>query len=210
MASFSRWLLVPVLLDPSEMVALFAELGEFLIVDVSRVTAEGEISRGDFLNIYSDYVEGLKSGEVQTSPWFSSCFTTTMEAVEVRPVPDGRAVRRAAAPVIQLQPHTFAHSADDGKFRSMVRGPGAISWGIQFSYPQLFEDPTTREIVKVDATFPNSTIFRTLQRWVRHHTRPTPFEVDGKRVNVPIRLGKVCFEWIDKHPQLGDLCVLKS
>ena len=210
MAKFAKWLQVPVLLDPSEMEALFAEMGEFLIVDVSRVTAEGEISQADFLQIYADYIGGLRAGEVRTSPWFSSCFTTTMEAIEVCELPNGRAVRRAAAPVIQLQPHTFSRSNDDGKFRSMVRGEGAIPWGIQFSYPQLFEDPTTREIVKVDATFPNSTIFRTLQRWVRHHTRPTPFEVDGKRINVPIRLGKSCFEWIDQHPQLGSLCVLKS
>ncbi len=210
MANFSKWLALPVLLDGSEMEALFEAMGEFLIIDVSRVTAEGEIARDEFLQIYSDYVEGLKRGEVGMSPWFASCFTTSWEAIEVRELSDGRAVRRASAPVIQLQPHTFAHSKDDGKFRSMVRGEEAVSWGIQFSYPQLFEDPVTREIVKVDTAFPNSAVFRTLQRWVRHHTRPTPFEVDGKRVNVPIRLGKSCFEWIDQHPQLGDLCVLKS
>ena len=209
MANFSKWLLVPVLLDRVEMEALFAELGEFFIVDVSRVLEEGGISHAEFLKIYSEYVEGLKRGEVNTSPWFSSCFTTTEEAIETRTVPDGRMMRKACAPVVQLQPHTFTYSTDDGKFRSMVRGEGAISWGIQFSYPQLFEDPATRDIVKVDATFPNTPFFRTLQRWVRHHTRPTPFEVEGRRINVPIRLGKQCFEWIDRHPELEDLCVLK-
>jgi hypothetical protein len=207
---FSKFLLVPVLLDSAEMKALFAELGDFFIFDVSRVLDDGEISRGEFLSVYAEYVEGLKRGEVITSPWFSSCFTTTEETIETIVVPDGRAMRKACAPVVQLQPHTFTYSTDDGKFRSMVRGEGAISWGIQFSYPQLFEDPKSRDIVKVDGTFPNTPFFRALQRWVRHHTRPTPFEVEGRRINVPIRLGKQCFEWIDQHPQLGHLCVLKS
>lgn len=211
MAKFARWVQIPVLLDPSEMTELFDALGEFLIVNVSSVSTEGEISRQAFLNIYAEAIASLRAGQVPASPWFSSCLTTTWEAIEVRELPDGRAIRRAAAPVIQLQPHTFTHSDDDGKFRSMVRGAGAIWWGLQFSYPGLYEDPKTREIVKVDASFPNSPIFRTLQRWVRHHTRPTPFLVDGELVNVPIRTGKRVFEWIDEHPQLGErLCVLKS
>jgi hypothetical protein len=41
-----------------------------------------------------------------------------------------------------------------------------------------------------------------MQQWVRSHTIATPFEVEGKKVNVPIRLGKECLSRINSHPQL--------
>jgi hypothetical protein len=107
-------------------------------------------------------------------------------------------------PIIQLQAHTLFYSQLDGQVRSMVRGEGEIHWGIQFSYPQIYQNAQTGQIEKIEDNekFPNTALFRRLQRWVRDHTRATPLEVGGKRVNLPARLGKQCFSWINRHPQL--------
>ena len=97
------------------------------------------------------------------------------------------------------------YSEHDGKFRPMVFGLDSVTWGLQFSYPQLFMDGRTKEAFAVveSEEFPNTALFHQLQRWMRQNTLPTPFLVDGKRVNSPIRLGKACLPWINRHPQLA-------
>ena len=46
--------------------------------------------------------------------------------------------------------------------------------GDWFGYPQMMEDPDTKEPVQIiDApAFPNTSLFRTLQKWVRESTVP--------------------------------------
>jgi hypothetical protein len=107
--------------------------------------------------------------------------------------------------VIQLQYHCFDYSPFDGEVRSMVYGQEAISWGLQFSYPQLYIDPHSKDICetnKSDAA--NTQLFRKLQRWLRQYSVPTPFIADGKRFNAPIRIGRGCLPWLQRHPQLKD------
>jgi hypothetical protein len=107
-------------------------------------------------------------------------------------------------PVIQLQGHHFFYSTLDEKFHPMVLGPDSVTWGIQFSYPQIYQHPQSHLYAKVDDSldFPNTALFRRLTQWMREHTTATPFIVQEKRTNSPIRLGKKCFSWIAKHPQL--------
>ena len=118
------------------------------------------------------------------------------------PVDGDRQIIKVKKPVIQMQAHRIGYSSLDGKFRPMVMGKESISWGIQFSYPQIYED--SGKVVKVNESdqFPNTARFKKMQRWMRRHTIPTPFLADGKRVNVPMRLGKQCLPWINTHPQL--------
>ena len=116
-------------------------------------------------------------------------------------VGEGETLLRIRGPVVQLRPHRFSYSAVDGKFRSMVMGTQTISWGVQFSYPQFCQLPDA-SVHQVNDSFPNTAVFKQLQRWVRHNTIPTPLKVDGTRTNVPIRLGKNCIPWIHRHPHL--------
>src|SRR5262249_6774145 len=91
-----------------------------------------------------------------------------------------------------------------GKFHSKVFGESCINWGIQFSYPQLFSDPNTKEVLRVTegTLFPNTALFKTLQRWIRSHTIPTPMQTPTGPLNLSVRIGKECLAWINAHPQL--------
>lgn len=204
----AKWLHLPLLIDLAEMASLLGELPEVKIFSASRVVQRGEeeISREAFLSSYGAYVDALRSGDLlppgQTRDLFSSLFTCAEEELYLVEAGEGRAIVRASRPVIQLQVHQIGYSPLDGKFRSMVFGKESISWGIQFSYPQVFQEGMTKRFFKVDDSFPNTASFRRLQRWVRYQTRATPFEVGGERINVPIRLGKNAFSWINNHPQL--------
>lgn len=210
----SKWLSTAILIDLDEMKALFAFLGDFDIFITSCLVTKGEgsIPHQLFLSKYGEYIrdiqEGMISDEGMYRSFFSSVFTTTVDSLYSLPTGDTQELIRVAKPVIQLQPHRIHYSKVDEKFRSMNYGPDSITWGIQFSYPQLFQDPQ-KEIhqTKDQDQFPNTKLFQQLQYWIRHHTSATPFMLNEKKINLPMRLGKNCFSWINQHPHLKKLGV---
>ena len=88
----------------------------------------------------------------------------------------------------------------------MVMTKDSVHWGIQFSYPQIFEDPKTHQYFKVNESsdFPNTALFKNVIRYIRSHTVPPPFIFQGVRTRVPFRLGKTCFTWIHNHKELRE------
>lgn len=206
----SKWLKTQVILDENEMRDLCDSLGGFHFFLCGSICnlGEGELSKESFLKHYRDYIATLRHGNLpdQASyrPWFSPVMTTTTEVLYTIPMSETKQLIRVAKPVVQLQAHHMGYSETDGKFRPMVFGSDSIPWGIQFSYPQLFQDDSTKEVMQVrhSPEFPNSPLFQSLQKWMRTYTIPTPFVVNGETMNVPMRIGKACLPWINKHPQL--------
>jgi len=206
----SKWLYVQALLSAEEMGALFESLGSFYLALGGTVSpiGKGIVSPADFLDHYKTYVDTLASGELPNPTTyqsvFSSVMTTTLDALYAIPAGANQQLIRIGKPVIQMQTSNIGYSVEDKKFRSMVFGTQNIRWGVQFGYPQLFQDPSTKDVITIRHSddFPNTELFHSLQKWVRQHTIPTPFVVDGVLTNVPMRLGKQCQSWINRHPQL--------
>lgn len=206
----SKWLSVALLIDSHEMQSLFDSLGPFFIFTVGNICKKGEgiISQETFLSCYADYVNALKTGIIpEDSNYrtiFSSAFSYAEDHLYALNVNESSQLIRIAKPIVQCQMHNLDYSTADGKFRPMVFGKDSVLWGVQFSYPQLFEDPKTHAVHKVEdrAEFPNTQLFKKIQKWTREHTVPTPFIILETVINVPMRLGKACFEWINSHPQL--------
>lgn len=200
---------IPILIDLNEMENLFSFLGDFVIYNVSRPVSKEEmcISREHFLQTYEMYINGIKKGklidETPLKPFFSAVFTLDSDVLYAIELKNRKYLVRARRPVIQLQRHHFIYS---DHFHSGVMGFESITWGIQFSYPQLFLDPSTKAIGKVDKSdaFPNTALFARFIKWVRDNTGATPFILDGKKSNQPMRLGINCFSWINAHPSLRE------
>lgn len=193
------------LLEVEEMEELFNSLEPFSIYLTASVTNAGEekLSKQAFLKNYADYLSLIKQGKPLNDPdlrcALSSSFTIEETSVFTQALEENRQLVRVKSPVIQLQLHQMNYS--DGKFRSMVLGNDCIAWGLQFSFPGLYEDPETKEALPTTG-LANSSLFRKLQKWARGNTLPTPFLVEGKKINVPVRLGKKCTSWINTHPDL--------
>ncbi|MBA3603001.1 MAG: hypothetical protein H0W50_05035 [Parachlamydiaceae bacterium] len=215
----SKWLDLQLLIDVNEMRTLFSALGDFEIFQVGMVCGidEGIISKEKFLEAYGAYIECLKKSEMPDEkiyrPYFSSIFTTSRDHLFHIVIGSDRHIIRVEKPVLQLQANRISYSPADGKIRPMVFSKDSILWGLQFSYPQLFQDAETKEVFTVSDTpkFPNTPLYRKLQLFLRQNTIPTPFQVDrgdGEgdsyvRINVPMRIGKQCLPWINAHPQLA-------
>lgn len=206
----SKWLKTQVLLDAHEMEMLLEQLQKASFYQVSGVCQAGQekLEKHVFLQKYREYIDALKRGEslpeADYRTFFSLAITLTPEALRAVPVDAGRLLVRVVQPVIQMQPHSMDYSMPDKKFHSMVYGSESVSWGVQFSYPQIFQDSFTKKIfsVKESPEFPNTALFKQLQRWIRHNTIPIPFLLMGERINIPVRIGKECLSWINHHPDL--------
>lgn len=208
--SATKWQSVSLLIDEKEMCDLMETLPPFHIYAVGTVVPRGDgvIDKKAFFSQYTSYIQELKEGRVPLHyrQAFTGAWSLDEAALERTPVGEDRQILQVVRPVIQTQEHTLDYSTADGKFRSMVLGFDTLTWGIHFTFPGLFEDPVTRAVQNVltSGLFPNAALFKALQSWTRKHTIPAPFQVGGKTVHVPARIGKNCLPWISSHPQLAN------
>ena len=194
-----------ILIDVDEMQDLFSALGDFSIYNVSEIVGLdfGLIPHAAFLENYATYINTLKAkvpvNDSLHRRYFSSIFTTTQDVLYAQEVKPEKYLIKTIRPTLQLQLHRFSFSSLDEKFHPMVLGKDSVSWGIQFSYPQVFQDPQTHAFSKItDAPeFPNTALYKKFALWIRANTLPSPFIYQGKRLNAPFRLGRKCFDWIN-------------
>lgn len=198
----SKWLKFQVLCDAQELESLLSTLNPYLIFPLTGIVSGNAISHKDFIHEYGLWIEGLKNGLVPSDAAlrkFLACvFTADAKSLWLQEIPEKGYLVKISKPVVQVQTHYFTYSSEDEVFRPMSMGPESIFWGLQFSYPQIYQDPKTFEL----KTAPANRLFETIRLWIRHSTRATPFSIGGKRVNASIRIGKKCTSWIAQHPQL--------
>lgn len=207
----SQWIQTQVLLDREELEALFAEISPFYLCLTGSVRSKEEelISPADFLAIYAEYVDALKQGKLplpsQYRPFFSPILTCQSACLYALAIDENRRLIRPSRPVIQTQAHFFGYSPLDKKVRPMVMGKDSVTWGLQFSYPRLWQHPETKEIKTIGESdeFPNTALFTKIRRWIRRETIPTSFLTQDALIRSSIRLGKRCLSWINRHPQLA-------
>ncbi|MBS0626557.1 MAG: hypothetical protein JSS32_10955 [Verrucomicrobia bacterium] len=209
----SKWLKIQVLAEKEELSDLFHRLGSFEIYPLTGLLNESQVPMAKelFLEECGNWVDLLKRGFIPSEPQLrkvlACAWSANADAVWLQKVPGEKYLMKISEPVVQVQAHSFTYSDADGVFRPMSMGQNAIFWGIQISYPQIYQNPKTMELLKVGES-PNAELFSEARRWVRDMTRPTPFVVGGLKTNVPIRLGKNCFSWISSHPQLKEQGIL--
>lgn len=206
----SKWLSHRALLDVREMEALFKSLPPFSIYNVSELVdlEEAIIPREKFLSKYIDYVTSLKAGlipdEKELKPYFSAALSCTNDSLYAIEAKEGKFIIKPKEPVVQLSFHHFTFAEEHNAFHSMVHSKRAVTWGIQFAFPQLYSNSIKNDIVEVykNSEFPNTELFKALAKWMRGQTTPAPFKVGGLPINATFRLGKECKSWIHAHAQL--------
>lgn len=198
----SKWLKFQVLCDAAELRDLWSRLTPFAIYPLTGIGAGEPLDPDFFAAEYSSWIEGLKQGVVPTDAQLRRILACALSddrsALWLQEIPGKGFLVKIRKPLVQVQAHSFSYSALDGVFRPMSMGPHSIFWGLQFSFPQIYQEGASMEMRETE----ENRLFEEIRLWVRNATRPTPFLVEGKKINAPIRLGKNCFSWIGRHPQL--------
>lgn len=198
----SKWLKFQVLCEREELEQLFQRLRPFFIFPLTGVVDGKPIPESAFLSEYESWISELKSGRIPEDralkKILAAAFTDDLEALWLQEVPNKGYLVKVSQPTLLVQAHWFSYSEIDGVFRPMSMGVESIFWGLQFSFPGVYQDAKTMELKVVE----RGKLFEEVRHWVRDATRATPFIVCGNRINSPIRLGKQCFSWIGQHSQL--------
>jgi hypothetical protein len=203
----SKWIKIPFLVDVHVMEDLLMNIPPFKIYDVQKLTEahSGIYDASHFLEGYHRYISCLKRGEIPSTSEYNSLFAAAWsidkEALASLPTQNGRRLLKAVSPVVQIQLNHMRFASEEKVFLTQVYGSDTICFGIQVGFPHLFLDPQTHEAVPT-RTLTNMSLFSAIQKWIRYNTLPTPFIVQGEKINSPVRLGKECFSWIASHPQL--------
>lgn len=189
----SKWLKLQVLLDKEEFVNLLTESKAQLFEIAGPLSLEQAAGR------YQQYVEALSQGQTPPFDLFAWNWTLDPSALYLLDTGVSKQVR-IRKPVVQIGFHQMNYTPEDQTFRSNLFGHEMITWGLQFAFPQLYQDDETHEVhtVKNSQEFPNVALFRFLQKWLRENTIPTPFE----QCNASQRIGKKALSWIHRHPDL--------
>ena len=206
----SKWQHIQFLISKSEMQDLLDALSPVHLFSSMGVgnLSEQVISPSSFLKVYGDYLDALTGSEHLQDSSFRFYFTLLLsqyeEAVQGVKLQENKTMIKPKLPLIQCQLHRFDYSKIDNKIRAHVFGTDTISWGLQASYPQFFQDPKTRVVYQAfdEKAFPNASLFHKFRRWIRAHTLPACFVKDGQRISSSMRIGKGCFSWISSHKDL--------
>jgi hypothetical protein len=195
----SKWNHLPLLLSNEEMQSLLSCGG--YVFPIGRIISAEEMSQGkeSFLENYSAALQAIFAAKPMQND-LTYAITTEPDDLYSMPVKNEKYLIRQRRPVIQSKKHQFILSADHSEILQNVCGEKTIPWGVQLSFPRLYQDPISMEVI--EARGDNWGLFRAMQKWVRHNTIPTPFLIDGKKKNSTLRLGKQSVSWINQHPGL--------
>ena len=203
----SKWLRHAALLSLKEMEIFLDSLGSFYFIPAAGLVSLGnwQITKEEFLLQYRSYVEWLNLHSELPSPSFRKFFTlmlsSSLEDFYAVPTSSDRFVIKARRPVIQIQLYHCFISRFDGQIHPMALSQESFSWGIQISYPQIYEDPVTHQFSKVmlSKDFMNTEVFKEMVQWFRKNTKPVSLEIQEQKIYAPFRIGKESTELVSSH-----------
>ncbi len=205
----SKWLRHAVLFELDELQDFLTELGPHVFVPTSLVTEDSwQILDVDFKKEYELYLSELLDEnaalDISRRRFFSLMLSSSTDDFYAMPTSNNRFAIKACRPVIQIQLYHAFISPLDKKIHPMVLHPEGFSFGLQFSYPQIYEDPLTHEFSKVllDDAFPCTILFKKMVQWFRKNTKPVSFSLYGNKIHAPFREGKASSGWALKHKGL--------
>lgn len=206
---FSKWISIDFLIDESEMASLFETLGSFELISPFSQHVENphHLQKETFLKAFKEFSESLKKG---VSPEYEDLkrflFLMIMPSIEgifLKPITDTKYALVFQNPYLEIKPITLTESLVDHTVRVAPLSKGQPWWGLRCSFPQIVQDSRTLKAAAISQNeHPLGQLFKKFRVWIREHTRSTPIVTDSKKVNHPIRLGKQCMSWIQKHPLL--------
>lgn len=203
--SGAKWMHIRAMLDPEEWEDLSEELGKNCMFTVGKMTKKIPfLSSVEITDALYKMKKSFISSEIDINdlqlitPFALSCKSTSFYQFCVKDLVNVQILE----PVIQVQMHFFRICPINHTFHSMVMAQDSIFWGLQFSFPQIFQNSLHGCIKQVDKSGENFRLFSFVRKWMRDHTTSTKVSFENKVVPLPIRWGKKCLSWASSHPQI--------
>ncbi|MES2199773.1 MAG: hypothetical protein V4489_06360 [Chlamydiota bacterium] len=203
----SKWVKHAVLLDREEMESLWEVLASCIIISpIQKVSKEKwQVSKEHFFTWYEKYLSWLRLEDDFPPPDLRKEFTlmlsTFVEAFYAVSLSSDQFLIKARCPVIQIQIYHCFISKFDRKIYPMAMNADSFTYGLQISYPQIYEEPHVGKFKKMllEKDFPNTILYKQIVQWLRNHTKPATFFLGDKEEVAPFRVGKKEKDGIGDH-----------
>lgn len=201
----SKWMHVRLFLSKKELEALFHHLGSFDLVSLSKLSSiEDLIIAPDlFFSLYQEYLLALKRGQKTDKKVFSLAMVEDPESLFFAQLKPSLFAARLKKPCIQISLVEFSYDEELGECFFNQHAKDGISCGLQFSFPQFYEDPETRKqnVHFKDLSFSHTALFKALQQWMRNHTKPLSLYKGKNVIKTGIRVGLDGAELLKEHAE---------
>lgn len=197
----SKWLHVRMLLTPEELSDLLNQLGECYFVNIAKICKKDEVllSTSTVLSDYTNYLDNPKDYRNRMSVALSK----DLSPFYLIQVQENSVLCKLKTPAVRMQAFDFVYVAEQKEF-FMSHSLNATSWGIEFSFPQFYEDPVTKAPIEIfkDKLNPNTILFKALQGFSRNFTKPAAFLFQGEKIIAPFRIGKKVINLVSHYESL--------
>lgn len=194
----SKWVKHAILLDKEEMESFWQLLTSCIIISpVQKVFQEKwQVTKEYFLSQYESYLSWLQLEEefppLSLRKEFTLMISAFMEAFYAVSLSSDQFLIKAKSPVIQIQIYHCFISKFDKKIYPMAMNADSFAYGLQISYPQIYEEAHTGKFKKMllEKDFPNTILYKQIVQWLRNNTKPAIFFLGDKEEVAPFRIGK--------------------
>lgn len=191
--NFSGFQYQSILLSYEDLQDLFELLEPFEFFNVSQVIDETvlKMSKNDFLEFYHAYLIALLSDQEldhkKISLYFSQAIASSEGCFLKQEFTGARFLLRPKRSVLQMQPLGLFVSSIDKKIHIKSFAKDALSFGIKFNFPIIYEDTGTHEIIELKPSDVEYLKYIKLRQFVRQRTKPVMIEDHGEKNIYPFR-----------------------
>lgn len=191
--NFSGFQHQAVLLSDQDLKDLFGLLEPFAFFNVSQVIDQTgiKISKDDFLEFYQIYLTTLflnqEVDHKKISFYFSHAIASSEGCFVKQDLSEGRFLLKPQRSVLQMQPLGLFMSSVDKKIHIKSFAKDALSFGIKFHFPVIYEDTSKHEIIELKPSDTEYKKYITLRQFIRQKTKPVIIEDKGVKTIYPFR-----------------------
>ena len=199
---------VQVFLSKDEFLDLLESLGEFYIVEHSKVLScnAKTLSNEELISRYQKYLDAIYKEEVSRDVLMSLSLAISGDCSSFYKIelPDQRCMVKQKMPALLLQPFSFHFDRENQEVFTGVHTEERIYFGVEISYPTIFQEPhslETRFLLK-EKDNQNTKIYKELTRRIRKMTVPTQLQINEKKKAFSFKIGVKQLLFAAKHPKL--------
>ncbi len=209
----SKWLEIPMLLTPDDFLKMLVFLEGTILSPLGNLVNENElcIDPLELSKVYANVCQLAFENKLISRDLIKKlslriiCKKENLIACELA---QGRFIVHEQVPAIKMQALFLNYSKEENKIRSRVLGANQIFWGVELSFPQIYQDPLTFKMKDSWNITEESKLFKSLQKWAREHTKPSKFQFDKVSQSTAFRRSKSLD--IETYPALAlhKICVI--
>jgi hypothetical protein len=210
----SLWMSQRVLLTPDELIELFDFLPSFELYNLAHVgSKEGfHITKELFLECYKAFFMSFFHQKDASFYTFKKQLTVAMigeeETLYLTEPSSGTFLIHMQKPSVVIGPCIFHYDSAAKKILYADHKTQAIRMGLEFKFPQFYQDPQTLQPVKhfTDLSNPHTRLFKALQKWCREHAKVVFLEKKPEeRFSPGCKVGNQCLEQLSNFFDLQRL-----